>query len=647
MAHKLNISADFTSVKKSIVEISSNLKNLSKQQSISIFDKDSIAFLKGAASDALEGMKKDMDALTSKARALREEYKQEGQSLDLIAKKKHEILNVEKERIKLQTNMNKLEKDSASLGGGSEKGSFGGSLLKSLGKIPGLGGVAGLMGGGLGLGAIAGLGVGAAAVGGGMYGYGRAKTGYNQYMEGIDSRIMLRGRGVNDVNGLHAGLGRMGYGPEDIRQAQLQSSEGFGAANSGTDAIYGRARFAKNVGLDLSQVQGAGASMRGSMGTDQAAKAFATLQGNVISKGIKDAVGPYLETAANMLTELNENGMGFDKGALDALGTLVSKTGISAERAASVIQGTNSNIMGATGERSAFYQTAAGAAGLGNGTLGGAKEAANLGMFGLDGDKAKKMLTPDQLAHYKQMGLVGNSGYMKKFVGGIEKSMPQFENTAEGDLGKGRFLESQGIGHGSAASALSTFNLMKTAAGGGRGAGGAMKELREGFGSPEERMKAILGETKQINEVIGMKVAPIMAEAKDTLNSIDRSVLGIAQKMGVSLPDEKNRERDTKLERAGIAPGSLDTMSDSELNKNMQRVSAQQSTMNGKAGQVEDMFGKTLGGFINRFMGTGDFSSQMEEVKGILKSQLDAHHATNRELGKARGGLPSQRQRTR
>lgn len=599
MAHNIKVSADFTSVKKSITEISSALKDLSKKQSVSLFDKESIEFLKGAATDALSSMQNGMDALTAKSKALRDEYRQEGQSLDQLAKKRHEILAIDKERVKLQGDMNKLEKSSSTLG----KGGFSGGLMESLSKIPGIGKLAGLAAGGLGIGAIAGLGVGAAAVGTGYYGYKRGEEGYNQYSQGIDSRIKLRGRGVKDVDGLHTGLSGLGYAPEDIRQAQIQSSESFGSANSGTEDIYKRAKFAKGVGLDLGQVQGVGSQLRSSMGVDQASKAFANLQGNIIAKGIKDAVGPYLETAASMLTDLNENGMGFDKGALDALGNLVSKSGISAERASSTIMGVNQSIQGATGERSAFYQDAAASAGLGDKTLGGAKEAANLGLFGLDPEKGKKMLTADQYKHYQQMGLIGNSGYMKKFIGGIESRMPKFENTKEGDLQKGRFLEGEGIGHGSSASALSTWNLMQTATKGGKPADEARRTLESDFKSPEETMKSIMGDTKQINEIIGMKIAPSIASSKDSLNSIDRTVLGIAQRMGVEMPDEKG----VKAKPTAALKG-LDALTDS----------------------LSDV----LLGYLT-------------QIRTILQQQLDVAHSTDRAVKKPKGAVPSQRKGVR
>lgn len=608
MAHNIKVSADFTSVKKSITEISSALKDLSKKQSVSLFDKESIEFLKGAASDALSSMQNDMDSLTAKSKALRDEYRQEGQSLDQLAKKRHEILTLDKERLKLQGDMNKLDKNSsaAGIGGGGGKGGlagFGAGILSALSKIPGVAKLAGIGAAGataMSGGSLAGLALGTAAVAGGYYGYRRGSEGYDQYSQGLDSRIKLRGRGVNDVNGLHSGLSSLGYGSEDIRQAQIQSSESFGSANSGTEDIYKRAKFAKGVGLDLGQVQGVGGQLRSSMGVDQASKAFANLQGNIIAKGIKDAVGPYLETAASMLTDLNENGMGFDKGALDALGNMVSKTGISAERASSTIMGVNQSIQGATGERSAFYQTVAANMGLGGGTLGGSKEAANVGLFGLDPEKSKKMLDPKQYKHFQEMGLMGGPGYFKKWVEGIEKQVSQFPDTKEGDLMKGKFLVSNGIGHGGAESGLAELNLMKKAATEG---GKTYSDLKSDFNSPEENMKGILGEAQQINEILGMKIAPKIADAEKAQNSMDRTLLGIAQRMGVDMPDEKGVKT-----KPNAALKGLDAITN----------------------------------------GLSDVMLEyLTQIRSILQQQLDVAHSTDRAVKKPKGSAPSKRKEVR
>jgi hypothetical protein len=66
----------------------------------------------------------------------------------------------------------------------------------------------------------------------------------------------------------------------------------------------------------------------------------------LIASGIKDAIGPYLETAASMLTELNDKGFTNDESVLSLFNSM-AKTGMGEGRIHQLAMGADNGIRGA------------------------------------------------------------------------------------------------------------------------------------------------------------------------------------------------------------------------------------------------------------------------------------------------------------
>jgi hypothetical protein len=637
MAHQIKIDADLnlSKLKKSFAELAAMISGMSQKHAIELFDKQSMDFLRGQAKDALGFLKREYDGLTQKAEQYRDELKKMATLTDEHRQKEKQLLEVEKQRAELMRDMVKLK----SKLGEEEKPGFMEGMGSQMKGLPGGGIISKLMSG-AGLRMIAGMGVGAALVGGAWHVISRAREGNAQYNEGVRSRVSLMGRGIGDYRGLHSGLAGMGMSPEEIRQAQLQSTDIFGRSGSGAESVFQRARFARANGLDLSQVQNAGAGLRATMGVKEGTRAFAELEASLMANKIKDAIGPYLETAAGMLTELNDNGMNFDPAALTALGALVNRRGMSAEAAAKMLTDFDSRIKSSTGELNAFFQAsfAGGGVGVGRngrGTIGASQEAVNLGLFGLDAQKAGAFLKPGELGAYKRLGMSGGDGFRKRFSG-IQSQVEGmgFGGGDEGVMQKGLFLQ-RIFGTKSGAEGLKYYNALGSAAAaktpGEREK--ILQDIKDQFGSNEEKVLKIQGEQKALLERIGETVSPAFQMMNQTLLSIDKTLLQIATKgFGIEMPEGPEEHRERMLQQQGLSTERLATMSESEIGSEMGRIRGQiskskkltKTNMRGVSPDVaQAMYSQSVGE-------QGD----MAEVLGLLRQQLEIQRAHLREAKK-------------
>lgn len=572
MSHQIKIDADLNLAKlrRQFQEIATMVSGISQKHAIELFDKDSMEFLKTTAKENLGYLRKEYDALTKKAEDFRSQLAKMNSLTDEHRNKEKELLVVEKQRAELMRDMVKIKEKLET----EKEPGFMQGLGSGLKGLPG-GGVISKLLSGASLSMIAGLGAGALLAGGAWHVISRVRQGNAQYEEGLRSRVTLMGRGVGDYRGLNSGLAGMGYSPEDIRQAQIQATDIFGRAGATGDAVFQRARFARANGLDLGAVQGLGGGLRASMGITQGSKAFAELEASLMANKIRDAIGPYLETAASMLVELNEHGMNFDSSALTALGALVNRRGMSPEAAARMITDFDNRVKGSTGELNAFFQAAFAKGGVGGRTLGGSQEAVNLGLFGLDEGKAGTFLNPNELNAYRKLGMTGVGGMNKRF-GGIRSLVESqgFGNNEEGVMQKGLFLQ-RIFGTRSGADALRYYNALGEAskATNPQDRQKILDSIKDQFGSNEEKALKLQGEQKQLLERIGEAVNPGFQMVGRTLLSIDNTLLAIARKgFGIDIPESPEEHQNRMLGMRGLSLDKIANMTPEETASTMSSI---------------------------------------------------------------------------
>lgn len=406
MSRQIKISGDTSELRKSILELSKLVsKDLGKSK-IELFTPDTKKFLRTEAASAMESIKKQIDAIKVST-------KQHQQALNDVVKGSKEELRIREKILKAQQHISKLEKDRSRVSEMAEQVTQPG-FMKQFGKFSGLSailkGARGIGGMGMMGGAGALLGMGGAALAG--YGISRVMSARQTYGEGIDDRLRLMGRGVTDLapTNQKAMLGA-GLNALSLRQARLRDMDVFGRAGATQEAVIGRARFERNFGIEEGTMSGIGAGFRRSMGAGGANQTIMKLQASLIASGITDAIGPYLETAASMLTELNERGFTMDESVTSLFNSML-KLGMGEGRIQQLAMGVDQGIRGSTGESNAFFQNVFGKAGIGGGTIGGAQAAMRMGgLFGVDLDKYKAMSGVDKKM-FQQLG-IGGEGHMQ------------------------------------------------------------------------------------------------------------------------------------------------------------------------------------------------------------------------------------------
>jgi hypothetical protein len=131
-----------------------------------------------------------------------------------------------------------------------------------------------------------------------------------------------------------------------------------------------------------------------------------------LAAGIEDAIGPYLESAVSLLTSINENGTSNTTEMMQILAQLAKDGERTPELLAKAFGSVNSAVKGATGEASAFLQTAFARAGIGGGTVGGTKFAMSSGgIMGMNRDELEKRgYNKDMLNNMDKQGMFSGLG---------------------------------------------------------------------------------------------------------------------------------------------------------------------------------------------------------------------------------------------
>jgi len=389
MSSQIKISADTSEVKKSILDIGKAMKDL-KGSKVSVFNAEDRKFIKSE-------MKKEIALMKNKLKENRDEIAKmvkEQKSLTAGSKEELEIrkkiLEGYKVQAKLAREMGQAQK-SAKTGGGVDAGSGGllGSLMGVMRMIPGLAAVAT---------------IGYAAM--------KGKAANDQYNAGASNRNRLTGLGGGDQNfGSAEDLARVGLSEQDMIQRRIEASSRLGGAATNATEMR-NAGFERAFGLDDGMMSGMANQMRGSFGAGGAQDAQMKLQASVFAAGIEDAVAPYLESAVQLLSSINESGTAQTTEMIGLLAQLTKDGERTPEMLAKTFASINDSVKGATGEQSAFLQTAFARAGIGGGTLGGTKFA--MGSGGIMGqDRAaleKRGYNKDLLDNMEKSGMFAGAG---------------------------------------------------------------------------------------------------------------------------------------------------------------------------------------------------------------------------------------------
>lgn len=393
---KLKISADTTPVKKSLLELSQEVKKIGGTGSkVSIFTEKERRFFK-------KELNAELGLMKTKLKDNRKE----------IAKLVGEAQKLErgsKEELKIRKEINQAYKTQARLGKQI------GQLETSKKGLGGFGGIGGKGGGGMGA-VMGGLGrlAGGAALALGAGALVRGSQAASQYQQGVPDRVRLKGLGVQGDNfGSPMELAQAGMTEQEMIQRRVQATSLLGRDAGSNQNMMNQAKFERSFGLEDGQMTNIAGSLRAQFGGSGANEAQMKLQASVLASGMEDAIGPYLETATQLLSQINENGMTNTSALVNAIGVLSASGYRNPEQIAKTFSTINDGIKGASGESNAFLQTAFAKKGIGGGTIGGTRFAMETGgLFGLDQSKFQELgfNNPALTKQMRGAGLFGGLG---------------------------------------------------------------------------------------------------------------------------------------------------------------------------------------------------------------------------------------------
>lgn len=548
--NKIKISADVTAIRKSLIDVSKDVKDLGKSK-VAIFDQKQKDFLEKEAKKHLVGIRAEMDANNKKILLATKLMDKEGRSLKEQLQTRKKISVLIKEQVKLQKDSAKIQ-DLSSNVASQPKG--------IMGKLSGM--MPGRMGGGMGIGGMLKGGALGLALGAGAFAVGRARKAYGTFDEGINDRLALRGRGVGDMtlNDKDAAASA-GLNAQSMRRSRLASMDVFGKGGSTQQAVMQRASFERNFGIEQGSMRDIGGQLRGQLGGGGAEKASMQIQASLIASGITDEIGPFLETSATMLSTINEKGITFTSSAMGVLADLASRDGVSAERAGRLATGVDSAIRGSSGEANAFFQQAFSGAGLGGGTLGGIQASIRSGgLFGADIGSDSLIGGADRKA-LESIGLGKNDSSQR--AGGILNKIDELFSPQKGDneqqindrnIQKLDFTR-RTFGLSSEVEAANVLELLRSVESGDKTREEAEKQFQKiQSGNSElgnlklinKSTEASVGILKDIRKSIldeaGENLAPLFRGIDKTMMKLDATLSAMMGFFGIEAPDVAAKE---------------------------------------------------------------------------------------------------------
>lgn len=414
---RLKISADTGPIKKSILDLNKELKNMGRTK-VSVFSEQDRRFIKGELNKELSAMKAKLTENKREIGSLIKEQKklEKGSKEELEHRKK--IISAYRTQSRLAREIDRVQSSRSSMGG---IGGMGGSS-------GGLGGLMGLLGKGMKF-------LGGAALGIAGMGIARGFQASNQYVGGSRNRVRLRGLGVEGDNfGSPEQLARAGLSEQDLIDRRIQATAQLGKAGGGQQTIMQQAMFERAFGLEGGAMTNVATSLRAQMGGRGADDAQMKLQASILASGMEEAIGPYLEAATDLLADINKNGMSNTDEMIRLFGQLSADNQRTPEQIAQAFQGINAAVTGATGEANAFFQTAFARGGIGGGTIGATRLAMQSGgIMGLSREELASRGYNEELLN--QMGGAGFFGGAGQRTDAI---LDQFKQSA--GLGKGQSI---------------------------------------------------------------------------------------------------------------------------------------------------------------------------------------------------------------
>lgn len=395
MSASLKISANTSEVKKSILDLGRELKNLGKSK-VSVFSEEDRKFIKNELKQELSLMKaKLIENRNEIAKMVAEQNKMEKGTKDELEQRK-KILAAYQTQTKLAKQMAEVQKQQKDMGGfGGAGGSTGGS-----GGIMALLGSAGTL-----------MGAGALALGGAALAKGFMAS--RQYQQGVSNRVRLQGMGQAGGSGMSPEqLAAVGLTEQEFNERQLQATSRLGRSGGSAQSILQQAQFERAFGLEGGSMTNISTSLRAAFGGKGADSAQAKLQASIMATGIEDAIGPYLEEATQLLSEINKNGITNTDELIGIFAELTKDGKRTPEQLAEAFKSIDAAVRGASGEAGAFMQTAFARGGIGGGTIGATRLAMQSGgIFGLNEDElAARGYNPALLKNMRGAGFMSGAG---------------------------------------------------------------------------------------------------------------------------------------------------------------------------------------------------------------------------------------------
>jgi len=551
------ITGDTSQLRRSILDVSKTVNKELKSSKINLFTEDSKNFLRKEAKEHLSTIKKNVTQI-------RKEVEEEAKALKNVTKGSAKELELKEKIIAKTKLLNKLEKERSSIQGGLtnlNQGRLGGMLKK----IPGLGKLG--MGGALATGGIAALGLA------GSFALSRAKAGADTYQQGLGDRVKLLGRGVADLETLNPQeAAAAGLNAQSLRAQRLKALDVFGRSGATQEATIQRSKFERGFGIESGTLSGLGANLRGVMGGQGAQRSVMSMQASLIASGITDEIGPYLQTSANLLNNINERGFTFDDQTLGLFNKLIDNTG-RIEESNKLINGVDDAIRSSTGEQNAFFQDVYNLAGIGGGTIGGTQAAIRSGgFFGMNLEKMGQGISPADKLMFEQLGM-GNQtmskvstslmsrvedlfGTESENLAKLQSTNPQEQEQGRIErLGRNRFLMNM-FKVNSEADAAKISKLLQEAA---TGSSESQEKVRDEIKKIQEQNsemgnlklirktnEGILEETKNMRttalDELGARLSSPLIGMEKALLSIDQGMGSILESMGLSTGSMQQRD---------------------------------------------------------------------------------------------------------
>lgn len=371
MAANLRIGADTSDAKKNILDLSKTVKNIGDSK-IQIFSNDEKKFIKQEMNRELKAMKDNLG--------------RNKQIIGDLVKEQRKMTTGSKEELKHRDQIVKAYKTQAKLAKqikGTQSAQVSGGLQTGMGKA------------GAGIGktfakyakvlAVAGIAAGAVGI---PLGISSAK----QFMGGAAGRTKLSGLGVNEQAPFGPErMARAGLTEQQLNERRGQAVGALGRRGGDAASVLQQAEFERSRGLEGGAMMNVAGGLRAGFGGKGADQAQAELQASIMSSGMEDAIGPYLEAMTTVLSEINENGMTNTTEMIAAMGDIAAAGNRTPEQLARTFSNINNSVKGSSGEANAFIQAAFAKGGIGGGTIGGTRFAMESGgLLGLDADEFGK-----------------------------------------------------------------------------------------------------------------------------------------------------------------------------------------------------------------------------------------------------------------